>query len=381
MRGPVWTALILALVLAWPATARASPSFIVIDADSGDTLLARDAWQLRHPASLTKVMTLYLTFEAMQAGRLTPGRVVPVSPRAAAMEPTRLNLRPGMRVTVEDCVLGMVTRSANDAAAAMGELLGGSESAFAARMTQRARALGMRDTVFRNASGLPDPAQVTTAADMALLARHILIRFPDRYRYFATTSFRFRGETVFSHNRLLASYPGADGLKTGYTRASGFNVVTSAQRGGVRLIGVVLGADTAAGRDELMAELLDAGFARMQMDRPAPVPPLIASARAATSPVAARAVPVLATPAPPAGDTRFRVRLGAFSSRSYALDLAQRAARPVNGTVRVEPVAARGQTLWRAEVGTLSLAGATRLCPPAQRQGGTCLILDGKARL
>ncbi len=236
---------------------------IVVDAAHGDVLSAVNADEYRFPASLTKMMTLYMLFEALRDRRLALTQPVPVSPWAASMSPSKLGLLPGTIITVEQALLGLVTKSANDAAAALGELMGGDEERFAQMMTLRARALGMTRTTFRNASGLPDWGQVTTARDLALLARHLIQDFPSYYWYFSVPSFVFQGRTIMSHQHMLQTYPGADGLKTGYIEASGYNVVTSALWGGTRLIGVVMGAASGWERDQHMASLLDQGFERM----------------------------------------------------------------------------------------------------------------------
>jgi D-alanyl-D-alanine carboxypeptidase len=207
-------------------------SSIVVDATSGSVLEEVNADEPRHPASLTKMMTLYLTFEALRDRRISPGQEVPISLHAANMEPTKLGLMPSSRITVEQAILGLVTKSANDAASALGELLGGSEDQFAQMMTLRARALGMSHSTFQNASGLPDPDQWTTARDLAILSRHLINDFPVYYQYFSTPSFVWHRQVIYNHDRMLQSYPGADGLKTGYTEASGHNLVTSALRGG-----------------------------------------------------------------------------------------------------------------------------------------------------
>lgn len=235
---------------------------IIINAGTGDVLSAVNADETRFPASLTKLMTIYMLFEALRDRRIALAQPVPVSPWAASMSPTKLGLLPGTNITVEQALLGLVTKSANDAAAALGELLGGDEERFAQMMTLRARALGMTRTTFRNASGLPDLDQVTTARDMAILARHIIQDFPLYYWYFSVPSFPFQGRMIMNHQRMLQTYPGADGLKTGYIGASGFNVVTSAIRSDTRLIGVVLGAASGWERDQHMASLLDQGFER-----------------------------------------------------------------------------------------------------------------------
>lgn len=233
---------------------------IVIDARTGSLLSAANADEPRYPASLTKMMTIYMLFEALRDRRVSLTQAVPISGHAAAMNPSKLGLLPGTFITVQQALLGLVTKSANDAAAALGEMMGGDEERFAQMMTMRARALGMTHTVFRNASGWPDPDQVTTARDLAVLARHLVVDFPDEYRYFSVPSFVWHGRTILNHDRMLQSYPGADGIKTGYTDASGCNLVTSAVRGNVRLIGVVMGTVNGVERDGHMALLLDAGF-------------------------------------------------------------------------------------------------------------------------
>src|ERR1700735_407217 len=240
-------------------------SSIIVDATSGDVLEEVNADQPRHPASLTKMMTLYLTFEALRDRRIALDQSVPVSPHAASMEPSKLGLLPGTRLTVEEAILGLVTKSANDAASALGELLGGSEDRFGQMMTLRARALGMSHSTFLNASGLPNPDQWTTARDLAILSRRLINDFPGYYRYFSTPSFAWHRQIIFNHDNMLRTYPGADGLKTGYTEASGHNLVTSAVRGGVRLVGVVLGAASNGERDIHMASLLDHGFEQLDV--------------------------------------------------------------------------------------------------------------------
>ena len=235
-------------------------SYLIVDANSGRELLSDRPDELRHPASLTKLMTLYLTFAALDSGRLSLGDALPVSTNALNAQPTKMGLAGGM-VVVRDAVMGLVTRSANDAAVVLGEALGGDEENFARLMTQKARQLGMSSTVFRNASGLPNREQVTTARDLARLANALLRDFPHYYPVFSVQTYSYRGRPLENHNRMLASYAGADGLKTGYTAASGFNLVMSAMRDNRRLIGVVMGGDTAFQRDRLMAELMDRGFA------------------------------------------------------------------------------------------------------------------------
>jgi D-alanyl-D-alanine carboxypeptidase len=234
---------------------------IVVDADTGRVLSQMNADAITYPASLTKMMTLYLTFEALNAGKLRLDQSLPVSMEAASKSPTKLHLVPGDSVQIQDLILAIVTKSANDAAAVLAEGMAGSEAAFAERMTSKARQLGMASTVYRNASGLPDPEQQTTARDVVQLALALYHDFPREYRYFATRQFYFRGRVIATHNHLLEWYEGADGIKTGYIGASGFNLAASAARDGHRLIGVVMGGRSAGSRDREMAGLLDQGFA------------------------------------------------------------------------------------------------------------------------
>jgi D-alanyl-D-alanine carboxypeptidase len=236
-------------------------AYIILDATSGRELSSDQPDQLRHPASLTKLMTIYLTFSALDSGRLSLGDGLPVSINALNAPPTKMGLPPGGTVSVRDATMALVTRSANDAAVVLAEALGGDEASFAQLMTSKARQLGMSQTVFRNASGLPNREQVTTARDMARLAFALMRDFPHYYPVFSVQSWPYRGRSLENHNRMLGSYEGADGLKTGYTNASGFNLVMSAMRDNRRLIGVVMGGDSAGQRDRMMAMLMDQGFA------------------------------------------------------------------------------------------------------------------------
>lgn len=230
---------------------------IVVDGNSGSVLYEVDSNAQRYPASLTKMMTLYLLFEAMQQGRVTTATEIPVSDYAARRPPTKIGFRPGETIDVDSAIRALVTKSANDVAVAVGEYLGGSEEQFAAMMTAKARSLGMRNTTFRNASGLPDVDQRTTARDMALLGMSLRKRFPAQFVYFSAQNFTFRGRTIRGHNDLLARVAGVDGIKTGYVRASGFNIVTSVSRDGRKLIVVVMGGDTARQRSAHVEELIE----------------------------------------------------------------------------------------------------------------------------
>jgi D-alanyl-D-alanine carboxypeptidase len=351
-------------------------SSIVVDAASGDVLEEVNADQPRHPASLTKMMTLYMTFEALRDRRISLDQGVPVSPHAASMEPTKLGLLPGSRLTVEQAILGLITKSANDAAAALSELLGGSEDRFAQMMTLRARALGMSHTTFMNASGLPNSEQWTTARDLAILSRRLINDFPGYYPYFSTPSFAWHRQVIFNHDNMLRTYPGADGLKTGYTEASGHNLVTSAVRGGVRLVGVVLGAASNGERDIHMASLLDNGFE--QLDVPVFRKPLQLASRV-TLIASAHAAEV---PRPASGRVHaanWAVQVGTFSTENAAHSAAVAARREAEaGEVRLEPTRVRARMIWRAQVTGLTQSDAQDLCSGHRR--GTCMIIRPDAR-
>jgi len=230
---------------------------IVVDANTGSTLRQSSADALRHPASLTKIMTLYLLFERLEAGKIKLNTQLLVSAQAAAQDPTKLGLKHGQTIAVEDAIKALVTKSANDVAVVVAEALGGTEEDFAVLMTRKARALGMTRTVYRNASGLPDDGQVTTARDQARLGIAIQEQFPRYYRYFSLTSFTYHGETMLNHNKLLGRVSGVDGIKTGYTHASGYNLVSSVRRGARHIVAVVMGGETGAQRDANMRDLID----------------------------------------------------------------------------------------------------------------------------
>jgi D-alanyl-D-alanine carboxypeptidase len=240
---------------------------IVVDANSGRVLHAANPDSLRHPASITKIMTLYLVFEQIESGKLRLDTELPVSAHAASQAPSKLGLRPGQTISVEDSIKALVTKSANDVAVVIAEAIGGDEDTFARMMTRKARALGMARTVYANASGLPDDDQVTTARDQALLGRAVQDRFPRYYRYFATSSFYYRGRALRNHNNLLGRVAGVDGIKTGFIRKSGFNLVTSVRRGNRHLVAVVIGGPSAGARDARMRSLIEEYVAQGATER------------------------------------------------------------------------------------------------------------------
>lgn len=388
-RGPLaaacrYFALAAAVLLAAPS-AMAKYAAIVVDADTGSVLHARNADTLNFPASLTKMMTLYMLFDAVEHGRFMLDSPLTVSARAAAMAPTKLGLPAGSTIRVDDAIQALVTKSANDVAAVVAENLAGSESKFAAQMTEKARAIGMRRSTFKNASGLPNDRQRSTARDMAILAKRLMLDFPQYYHYFGRTEYVHSGVAMRTHNNLLLSYQGADGIKTGYTVASGFNLVTSAHRDGKRLIGVVFGGKTARSRDAHMADLLDAGFAKLakggefmvasprledfdvagvQPTLEALAPVAVGDADDSTA-VTAR-TPSAAAPALPAGRA-YGIQVGAYGERARAQNAAStalarlKAAYP-DAVIRIQPTPWQGKTLYRAQVLGMSQADTKAAC-------------------
>jgi D-alanyl-D-alanine carboxypeptidase len=260
-RIPLIAAFVCALMF-FATSARAAPPYaeILLDPATGAVLHAVNADSTTQPASLTKMMTLFLAFDSLDKGELTLDQLVPVSRRAQNMAPSKLGLVAGTSIRVEDAILGLVTRSANDAAVVLAEAIGGTEEQFAEMMTTKARILGMRNTSFHNASGLPNTRQITTARDIAVLSQALIKVHARHFPYFSRTSFNYNGAPVQTHNRLMSRYDGMDGIKTGFVNASGFNLAGTAVRNGRRLIAVVLGGRTAKERDNRVAALLDHGF-------------------------------------------------------------------------------------------------------------------------
>ena len=337
-------------------------SAIVMEARTGTVLIDAGADEPRYPASLTKMMTLYMVFEALRDGKTQLGSRVVMSENAASRPPSKLGIPPGGGLTVEQAILALITKSANDVAAALGEHIGGSEERFAQMMTMRARSLGMTQTRFRNASGLPDFDQVTTARDMATLGRRLFTDFPNRYHYFGTVHFAWGRAQIRNHNRMLGDYDGADGIKTGFINASGFNIVTSAQRDGVRLVGATFGGSSWVERDRHMGALLDQGFSRMGVAPRAPSSVMAAAAVPPRSTPAARPMPQsntrLAQAAPPPAQRRPPQQVATASGR-------QTAPAPVAYRQTPTPPRPAARPTQRVEQGS---AGSNLQRPNTQRQ-------------
>jgi D-alanyl-D-alanine carboxypeptidase len=362
---------------------------IVRDLTSGKILHSVAAEELRYPASLTKMMTLYLLFEDLQQGRVSLGTELAVTSNAEVQPPSKLGLQTGETIEVEDAIKALVTKSANDVAVVVAENLAGSEPAFADRMTRTAYALGMTSTRFRNASGLPDPEQVTTAWDMMVLGTALQLHYPRYYAYFKTPSFSFRGHVHKGHNRLIGKVQGVDGIKTGYIRASGFNLVTSAQRSGRRIVAVVMGGVTAKSRDEQMAALIESYLPQGQMRSltvgereatPGAAPVLSASFDAgAAAPAAAKPLKVAAaTAAASVGKpVAYVVQIGAVPSREAALKiLKETQAAHSDILAGFEPIAAPYKSVVRARYSGFSdRETASGVCEQLRKKRVTCQVL------
>jgi D-alanyl-D-alanine carboxypeptidase len=398
---------VLALAVAAPLGSAHAGRYeaIVIDADTGEVLHEQSADVQSYPASLTKMMTLYLVFEALETGRLKLDQQLPVSQHAATRAPSRLGLMAGDTIAVRDVILGLVTKSANDAASVASEALGGTESAFAEKMTQKARQLGMTSTIFRNASGLPDPQQHTTARDLSKLARALYRDHPKEYRYFATESFSYRGAIHANHNHLMSRFEGMDGIKTGFINASGFNLAASAVRNGRRLIGVVMGGQSARARDNQMASLLNAVFSRggrgrlpetvvASAENDAEEPSVVAEPASdnAETQMAKRAVsavkafsPVGTAHAAPAAAPRvdaaqkYTIQLGAFSKQAAADKVASNALaklRMKGKTVQVAgPAKDDKEKLWRARLAGFNKTEAQHACRTLHKKHISCSVV------
>lgn len=398
-----------AIVSLGAAPAQARYAHIVIDANTGKVLDSQNADAIKYPASLTKMMTLYLTFEALHKGRISWDQRITMSKNGAATIPSKLWVKAGTTFTVREAVYGMIVKSANDLAEGMGDHLGGSEAKFAQMMTRKAHQLGMSKTVFRNASGLPNKSQVTTARDMAKLGLALQRDFPKEYKMFNTTSFKFRGKTIRGHNRLLTRYQGVDGIKTGYTNASGFNIVSALNHNGRSVVAVVLGGKTGRSRDNQVVALLDRTLPKASRTRhneqliasastsrtfdvsPSSVPlPMFAERRDPVAKQIASANGVMAdmmqTSAirPTAAGTRsaWEVQIAASDSEAAALSLLKSAKSSLSSgysglSPYTEAVRSGGATLYRARfTGFDNQADALSACKDLKAQSYSCVVMS-----
>jgi len=395
---------LLLLILSDSTLANPRYSSIVIDADTGAVLHESSADASRYPASLTKMMTLYMLFEAMEQRRMTIDTRMPVSAHAAAMPQTNIGLRSGDSISVRDAIPALIVRSANDVAAVVAEALGRSEVNFGRMMTDKARQLGMRSTTFRNASGLPNLEQKTTARDMVILSTRLMKDFPKYYHYFSTQSFSYKGIAYNSHNRMVRNTSGVDGLKTGFIRASGFNVATSAKRGNRRVIAVVMGGNTAVARDQHMARLIDRSFNQgnrttqvasnsqntravavtaVKVNAPTPALKPYPEQPKVSESIVARQYVISTVSAQPAqlqkvalqANDDWAVQIGSYHEPSRAHANAQAAARWIPGEVAVTEVEISNRRLYRARLVGLQENQARSACQSLMRQGIECLVV------
>ncbi|MGJ3258963.1 MAG: serine hydrolase [Rhodospirillales bacterium] len=356
--------LAILLFSAYAHPAHAKYASYVVDADTGEVLAGLNEETRNYPASLTKMMTLYLVFDRLKTRKWGLDTKLEVSRRAARQPASRLGLRAGSTITVEQAILALVTKSANDVATVIAENIAGRERSFALKMTAKARTIGMSKTTFRNASGLPHRGQLSTAKDMSILARALLRDFPEYYHYFSTKSFTFKGRKYSNHNKLLKSYPGTDGFKTGYIRASGFNLVASATRNGRRIIGVVFGGRSSSHRNRHMAKLLDEGFEELAKRHGTPLiaQAVVPKAKAKTASLAP------ATGTATTSQSVWAVQVGAFSQVSQAQRAAEKAVDKApsylgEGQIRIVPLKKRnGSILHRARIVGISKRDAYRTC-------------------
>jgi D-alanyl-D-alanine carboxypeptidase len=408
------TAALLTLLFSLTSQAvHARYAAIVIDAETGHVVHETEAAQRWYPASLTKVMTLYMTFKAIESGRLHLHDTLVASKHAAMQPNSRLGLRKGQQISVENAILAVATRSANDAAVTLAEHLGGSESHFAHLMTEQAHHLGMSSTSFVNASGLPDESQISSARDLAILSSAVIHHFPEHYHYFSTTEFHYKGQVLPNTNRILRSYPDADGFKTGFTCGSGYNLIASAKRNGHRLIGVLLGAHSSNERFEQMGNLLDIGFekkaagvegthvSQLRDNDFAPPPFQLASNRCAGSAVqmgadsgASDREPIQLKPKERHGrvsepdnqqQDNWSITFGADSQKPQAdkhLAHARHALGALGNKGQVEVVKRKnkGKSAWKVVWRGLDANDATNFCKHLQASIHDCTVLAPKAR-
>jgi D-alanyl-D-alanine carboxypeptidase len=399
--GGVFACLMLFALLN-PAVANPRYASLIMEETSGKVLYSRNADKKLYPASLTKIMTLYLLFEAMQTGKVSKNTKMKVSKVAAGRSPSKLYLKVGHSISVENAILALVTKSANDVATVVSEHLGGTEREFAKKMTRKAKALGMTRTTFKNASGLPNRAQVSTARDMAKLAIAMRRDFPQYFHYFSNTHFVWNGRKYKNHNRLLTSYKGTDGIKTGYINASGFNLVATVQRNGVRLIGVVFGGRTGRTRDKHMVSLLSKQFGRIKPVQvrsarlpAAPIPrpnTILKLAQSKALPKLLPAVPATTAPIPDKQTTAlsattlrptpasWAIQVGSFTRRVSAHKAAIRARRTANDVLDLMPaelslVSSGGLPLWRVRFSQLKEQEARSACAALLSTGAACIAL------
>lgn len=392
---------VLVLAMLRAVAASASVSSIMIDAENGDVMYEMNADERRYPASLTKLMTLYITFNALENNHIKLTDKLKVSRTAANRSPSKLGVRAGETITVKDAIMAVIVKSANDCATVLAEHFSPTEADFAVLMTNTAHKLGMKHTTFKNASGLPNSQQKTTARDMAVLAMAVYHHFPQYYKWFSAKSFQYKGQTIGGHNYILKTFAGADGMKTGYTAASGYNIITSAKRSGKRVIAVTMGHGSVGERDKKVSKMMDKGLSHMQKGE-VDVAMLtneingknitskttrIASVQKKTAPKA-QAVRLAKNTVSAAKTTqiasvvsngRYAVQVGSFSdykrARNYALTVKNKLSKKYAVyDIKVEKVEADSRTVYRSKVVGLAKNDANIICRNMKRSKQACLV-------
>lgn len=354
--------------------ARRTISSIVIDAQTGDVLYSRNADEQRAPASLTKMMTLYITFNALDKGLIKMDDMLPVSQTAANRSPSKLGLKRGEKISVKNAIMALIVKSANDCATVLAEALGYSEDKFAITMTKVAKELGMKNTTFKNASGLPNRQQKSTARDMAILAAAIYHHFPQYYDLFSAKKFSYNGNTYYTHNHILKQFKGADGLKTGYTNAAGFNVATSAERDGHRVIAVTMGHNTQKDREQKVASMMSNGLTKLALADNIATPTLYAQT---TNLKPSKQPSNIA-------DKNWGVQIGAFSNyakaRHYALNIRQQVNSPEvrQSQVDIEPTKKGAAIVYRSKLIGFEKNEADKTCNRLKKSNKSCIVVAMK---
>lgn len=380
-------------------SAKASTSSIMVNAEDGSVMYESDADAVRYPASLTKLMTLYITFNALENGHLKLTDRLKVSKVAAGRSPSKLGVRAGETISVDDAIKAVIIKSANDCATVLAEHFSKSEADFAVLMTQTAKKLGMNNTVFKNASGLPNSKQKTTARDMSVLAMAVYHHFPQYYKWFSAKSFKYKGQTITGHNHLLDTFSGADGMKTGYTAASGYNIITSAKRGNKRVIAVTMGHKYLNERDTKVALMMDKGLIELKKSDKIDVASLTSSIEGASTtrqyaqkqsvtPVNKKIYKVASSIAstPKISGGKYALQVGAFSeykrAKNHALNVKNSLAKryAVYGTT-VEKVQTGSGTMYRSKVVGLAKSTANQICQSMRRQKKSCIVVAHNAPL
>ena len=357
--------LFLGIISLFPVSSHAIPKFtssFMIDVDAGKIISSANANEKMYPASLTKVMTLYITFTAIENGTLHFDDMLNVSRTAAGRSPTKLGVTAGSKISVKDAVMALIVLSANDCATVLAENIGYSEENFAKAMTSVAHELGMHDTTFKNASGLPNRAQQTTAKDMAVLAAAMYRHFPQYYHLFSAQEFRYNGKTYTGHNEILKTFAGADGMKTGYTNAAGFNIITSAEREGKRVIAVTMGHKTAKERDAKVAAMMDSGLNKIIAGN------YVSSSENEEIIVADNE------------DKNFSIQLGAFSNyakaRKYALEINKKFTKVSKNNIEVEAVKSQHAIVYRSKIMGFAQTEAQKTCNDLKKANKSCIVVS-----